>query len=333
MPCSRSSVTRHRKSTSPMISSASTASASAARRFRRSRRSRSSKWRPHRPMAQALSFASSAVRWATCAMRRGGAAPRSPFHVSSSTRPRDSRSFAPRDPSGAVSARSLRHSRSRDATCASRSCTTASRWCRSRRRRRCRADSPACGAAPFAERLVPVDDVQGAIHVSGLIERPADVGTAGRRLFLTVNGRAIRDHGIVRAAEQAYRSTIPAGARPTLCLDVVVPADLVDVNVHPMKAEVRFRDRWMIERAVEHCVRHALGGSASAATVGPRIVGVSDRVRGAADRWTSRFSHRRRRSRRGCSRRRRAISSPRRIRRSWRRHPKCRRSCSSRACT
>ena len=124
--------------------------------------------------------------------------------------------------------------------------------------------------APFAERLVPVDDVHGAIHVSGLIERPADVGTSGRRLFLTVNGRAIRDHGLVRAAEQAYRSTVPAGARPTLCLDVVVPADLVDVNVHPMKAEVRFRDRWTVERAVEHAVRHALGGSASAATVGAR---------------------------------------------------------------
>jgi DNA mismatch repair protein MutL len=115
-----------------------------------------------------------------------------------------------------------------------------------------------------------VDDVHGAIHVSGLIERPADVGTAGRRLFLTVNGRAIRDHGLVRAAEQAYRSTVPAGARPTLCLDVVVPADLVDVNVHPMKAEVRFRDRWVVERAVEHAVRHALGGSASAATLGAR---------------------------------------------------------------
>jgi DNA mismatch repair protein MutL len=124
--------------------------------------------------------------------------------------------------------------------------------------------------ASFAERLVPVDDVHGAIHVSGLIERPADVGTSGRRLFLTVNGRAVRDHGIVRAAEQAYRSTVPAGARPTLCLDVVVPADLVDVNVHPMKAEVRFRDRWVVERAVEHAVRHALGGSASAATMGSR---------------------------------------------------------------
>jgi DNA mismatch repair protein MutL len=74
-----------------------------------------------------------------------------------------------------------------------------------------------------------------------------------------VNGRAVRDIGIVRAAEAAYRSTIPAGVRPTLLLDVVVAADSVDVNVHPAKAEVRFRDRWQIERVVETAVRRALG--------------------------------------------------------------------------
>lgn len=120
----------------------------------------------------------------------------------------------------------------------------------------------------IAERLVDVDDVQGPIAVTGLVERPADVGTAGRRLFLAVNGRAIRNGGIVRAAEMAYRSTIPAGIRPTLLLEVTVPADQLDVNVHPMKVEVRFRDRWGMERAVEQAVRRALGGGASAATFG-----------------------------------------------------------------
>jgi len=120
----------------------------------------------------------------------------------------------------------------------------------------------------FAERLVNVDDVSGAVRVTGLIERPADVGTAGRRYFLSVNGRAIRDGGIVRAAEAAYRSTIPAGVRPTLFLELTIPADTVDVNVHPTKAEVRFRDRWLVERAVEHAVRRALGGTASAAMFG-----------------------------------------------------------------
>ena len=121
-----------------------------------------------------------------------------------------------------------------------------------------------------ADALLEVDDVTGPVRTSGLVERPADVGTATRRVYLTVNGRAVRDNGIVRAAEAAYRSTIPAGYRPSLILDVTVPADAVDVNVHPAKAEVRFRDRWPVERAVESAVRRALGTLESAAAVGVR---------------------------------------------------------------
>lgn len=120
----------------------------------------------------------------------------------------------------------------------------------------------------FAGRLLDVDDVSGTTHVAGLVERPADVGTATRRVFVSVNGRAIRDTGIVRAAEAAYRSTIPAGVRPTLFLDIVVAADAVDVNVHPAKAEVRFRDRWQVEQTVEKGVRRALGTFDAGATFG-----------------------------------------------------------------
>ena len=119
-----------------------------------------------------------------------------------------------------------------------------------------------------ADALVSVDDVSGPVRVSGLVQRPADVGLSSRRLLLTVNGRAVRDTGIVRAAEAAYRSTIPAGIRPSLFLSVEVPAGDVDVNVHPAKAEVRFRDRWNTERAVERAVRRALGTEESAAAFG-----------------------------------------------------------------
>ena len=133
-----------------------------------------------------------------------------------------------------------------------------------------RARVAALWGGPYAERLLDVEDVSGPVHVSGLAERPADAGTATRRIFLSVNGRAVRDMGLVRAAETAYRSTIPAGVRPTLLLDVVVPHDDVDVNVHPAKAEVRFRDRWPVERAVESAVRRALGTLASAAAFGVR---------------------------------------------------------------
>ena len=124
--------------------------------------------------------------------------------------------------------------------------------------------------ASVADRMVDVEDVRGAIQVSGLAERPGDVGTASRRTFLTVNGRPIRDAGLLRAAEAAYKSTLAPGLRPSLLLDVVLPADAVDVNVHPAKAEVRFRDRWVVERCVEDAVRRALGTFDASAALGVR---------------------------------------------------------------
>ena len=122
--------------------------------------------------------------------------------------------------------------------------------------------------AAAASRLVDVDDVSGTIHVAGLVERPSEVGTAGRRVHLAINGRSVRDNGVVRAAEAAYRSTIPAGVRPSLYLELTMSGADVDVNVHPAKAEVRFRDRWHVERVVEAAVRRALGTMESGATLG-----------------------------------------------------------------
>jgi DNA mismatch repair protein MutL len=122
----------------------------------------------------------------------------------------------------------------------------------------------------YAEDLLDVEDVAGPIHSSGLVQRPADVGTSTRRVFLSINGRAVRDAGIGRAVEAAYRSTIVAGVRPSFFLNLTLPADAVDVNVHPAKAEVRFRDRWNTERAVETAVRRALGTMDAGASLGFR---------------------------------------------------------------
>jgi DNA mismatch repair protein MutL len=121
--------------------------------------------------------------------------------------------------------------------------------------------------------MIEVDDVQGPVLVRGLVEQPANVGLSARRVFVMVNGRAIRDTGVVRAAEAAYHSTIPSGARPSLALDIRLPGDAVDVNVHPAKAEVRFHDRWGIERVVEGAVRRAIGAAAAAPLFAPRFGG------------------------------------------------------------
>ena len=118
-----------------------------------------------------------------------------------------------------------------------------------------------------ASRFVPISSAQEGVTIAGLIERPDASLSGPRRVHLFVGGRPFRDRDLVFAAERAYRTTVPHGARPSLVLYLNVEPGSVDVNVHPSKAEVRFRDRLAIEASVEAAVRRALGTVASAATL------------------------------------------------------------------
>ena len=120
----------------------------------------------------------------------------------------------------------------------------------------------------FAATLLPVAHEAGAARITGLVQRPAEASPTGRVAYLFVNGRPIRDHFLVRAAERGYRATVPAGSRPSVILVLELPPADVDVNVHPAKLEVRFRDRYALEAAVEEAVHRALGDVASAAPLG-----------------------------------------------------------------
>jgi len=121
----------------------------------------------------------------------------------------------------------------------------------------------------LAATMVPLEHRAGTMAVTGLVQRPADASPAGRRTYLFVNGRPFRDHFLVRAAERGYRATIPAGLRPSLVLSLTVEAADVDVNVHPAKLEVRFRDRFALEAFLEEAVHRALGELVAAAPIGP----------------------------------------------------------------
>jgi DNA mismatch repair protein MutL len=120
----------------------------------------------------------------------------------------------------------------------------------------------------LAATLVPVAYAAGAFRITGLVQRPGDAQPTGRRTQLFVNGRPFRDPFLVRAGEAGYRSAIHPGDRPSMLLRIEVSPGEVDVNVHPAKLEVRFRDRIGVERAVEEAVRSALGTLAAAANVG-----------------------------------------------------------------
>src|SRR5882724_6589342 len=120
----------------------------------------------------------------------------------------------------------------------------------------------------IAGTLVPVSYAAGAFRVEGFVQRPGDAQPTGRRTQLFVNGRPFKDPFLIRAAEAGYRSAIHPGDRPSIYLRVEVAPEDVDVNVHPAKLEVRFRDRIGVERVVEEAVRHALGALVAAAPVG-----------------------------------------------------------------
>ena len=120
----------------------------------------------------------------------------------------------------------------------------------------------------LAGTLVPVNYAAGAFRVAGFVQRPGDAQPSGRRTQLFVNGRPFKDPFLVRAAEAGYRSAIAPGDRPSIFLRIEVAPEDVDVNVHPAKLEVRFRDRIGVERVVEEAVRHALGALVAAAPVG-----------------------------------------------------------------
>jgi DNA mismatch repair protein MutL len=122
----------------------------------------------------------------------------------------------------------------------------------------------------MADELMPVAHRDGAAALTGLIQRPHSATPGGRRAYLFVNGRPFGEKLLVRAADRGYRTTIPEGVHPSLFLFLEVPDGDVDVNVHPAKAEVRFRDRASIERLVEEGVRAALSALESTPAIGRR---------------------------------------------------------------
>lgn len=121
-----------------------------------------------------------------------------------------------------------------------------------------------------AGRMVAAQHTIDGYEVAGLVERPDASLSGPRRVHLFVNGRPFRDRDLVRAAERAYRTTVPYGARPSLVLYLRTEPGRVDVNVHPAKLEVRFQDRSAVEQLVEEAIHAALNTAESSATLDRR---------------------------------------------------------------
>jgi DNA mismatch repair protein MutL len=114
----------------------------------------------------------------------------------------------------------------------------------------------------FAGNAAVVEAEAGSLRLDGLAVRPAYATQANGAQYLFVNGRAVRDRVLLHALREAYRDVLHHDRAPSFALWVTLDPRAVDVNVHPQKTEVRFRDSGAIHQFVRHAVERALASTA-----------------------------------------------------------------------
>ncbi len=113
------------------------------------------------------------------------------------------------------------------------------------------------GAAVAAEML----EIVGMPLVTGTVSQPRVSRGTRDAIVLAVNGRPISSRTLLYALEECYQGRLERGRHPIAVIDIGIDHELVDVNVHPAKREVRFREESAVFSALQRAVRAALGGS------------------------------------------------------------------------
>ncbi len=119
----------------------------------------------------------------------------------------------------------------------------------------------------FSNRTVPIEVQSGPLALTGLAGLPQAATARADTQYFFVNGRFVRDRLLAHAAREAYSELLHGERQPAYVLFLELDPRGVDVNVHPAKTEVRFRDARAVHQFVLHALRRALSPSAAAAPV------------------------------------------------------------------
>ena len=118
----------------------------------------------------------------------------------------------------------------------------------------------------FEDNALPLDSEREGIKLSGWVGLPTFNRGSSAAQYLFVNGRPVRDRLVLGAVKGAYQDVLAHDRHPVVALFLEAPAEVVDVNVHPAKAEVRFRDSGLVRGLIVGAIRHALAAAGHRAT-------------------------------------------------------------------
>lgn len=110
----------------------------------------------------------------------------------------------------------------------------------------------------FAKGLIPVDYTLDSVTVKGYISKPINSRPNRNMQNFFINGRFVKTRTGMAALEEAYKGSIMVGKFPSAVLQLTVPYEIIDVNVHPAKIEVRFINERPVFDAIYHAVKSAL---------------------------------------------------------------------------
>lgn len=109
------------------------------------------------------------------------------------------------------------------------------------------------------EALLPVEVETSVVKVSGFCSNLDSVKGKGAKQFFFVNGRFMRHPYFHKAVLSAYEGLVPEGDQPSYFLFLTVPADTIDVNIHPTKTEIKFQDEQVIWKIIMAAVKETVG--------------------------------------------------------------------------
>ncbi len=109
-----------------------------------------------------------------------------------------------------------------------------------------------------ANAVVPVESSAKTVGITGFVCTPKISRRQRDRQFISINGRPVRISWVGWALDQSYRGLLPPKSYPVVFLDLSVPPDQIDVNVHPTKAEVRFKSENEVRRLLMQAISRAL---------------------------------------------------------------------------